>query len=124
MTENQFDNQEKDFPSWQSNNDNWAVGIALILVGGLFMLDTLGILDIRLTNWWAIFILIPGLSMALRGWRHYQVDPSRHHRNTSFWGLVLIILAVSLFFNIAWSLIFPIGLIGCGLYLLLFRKQA
>lgn len=121
MTENQFDNQERDFRAWQPENDNWAVGIALILVGGLFMLDSLGILDIRLTNWWAIFILIPGLSMALRGWRRYQEAPSRQHRNTSFWGLVLIILAVSLFFNIAWSYIFPIGLIGCGLYLLLFR---
>lgn len=124
MTENQFNNQDQDIHPRQPESDNWAVGIALILVGGLFMLDTMGIVNIRLTNWWAIFILIPGLSMALRGWRRYQMEPSQQHRNTSFWGLVLIILAISLFFNIAWSLIFPIGLIGCGLYLLLFRKQA
>lgn len=121
MTEKQFDHDEREVRGWQGSSDNWAVGIALILVGGLFMLDTLGILDIRLTNWWAIFILIPGLSMTVRGWRRYQASQSRHSRNTGFWGLFLIILAVSLFFNIAWELIFPVALIGGGVYLLFFR---
>ncbi|MEJ2759877.1 MAG: DUF5668 domain-containing protein [Anaerolineales bacterium] len=121
MTENQFNNNDQEVREWQSGSDNWAVGIALILVGSLFMLDTLGILDIRLTNWWAIFILIPGLSMAVRGWRQYQVSQSRHSRSTGFWGLFLILLAFSFFFNIAWELIFPVALIGGGIYLLIFR---
>ena len=121
MTEKPFNNDNRETREWQMDGDNWAVGIALILVGGIFMLDTLGIVDIRLTNWWAIFILIPGLSMAVRGWRRYQVNQSRHSRNSGFWGLFLIVLAFSLFFNISWNLIFPIGLIGGGLYLLFFR---
>jgi len=122
MTEKPVNNDEPKSYEWRADGDNWAVGIALILVGGLFMLDTLGIVDIRLTNWWAIFILIPGISMAVRGWRGYQMNQTHHSRNTGFWGLFLIILAFSLFFNISWNLVFPIALIGGGLYLLFFRS--
>ncbi len=122
MTEKPVNNHESKSYEMQVDVDNWAVGIALILVGGLFMLDTMGILNIRLTNWWAIFILIPGISMGVRGWRRYRVSQSHHSRNTGFWGLFLIVLAISLFFNISWNLIFPVALIGGGLYLLFFRS--
>ncbi|NIV11055.1 MAG: hypothetical protein GWN62_07100 [Aliifodinibius sp.] len=102
-------------------DNNWAFGIALILVGILFMLDNFNLLDINLTNWWAIFILIPGLNMTVNGWRRYQYNQSQSSRNTAFWGLMLIILAFTFFFNIAWNLVFPIALIGAGIYLFFFR---
>lgn len=121
MSDYQINENDRETRSWKADNDNWAVGIALILVGGLFMLDTMGIIDIRLTNWWAIFILIPGLNMVFRGWRHFQASQSHHGRNTAFWGMMLIVLAFTLFFNVSWELIFPAGLIGAGLYLLFFR---
>jgi hypothetical protein len=106
----------------QDNSDNnWALGIALIILGSLFMLDTFDILNINLHNWWAIFILIPGLNMAVKGWREYRETYSSSSRNTGFWGLVLIVLAIAFFFNISWNLIFPIGLVGVGVYLLFFR---
>lgn len=106
---------------WKFDNNNWALGIALILIGLLFMLDTFNILNINLTNWWAVFILIPGLNMAVRGWRRYQNDQSHRSRNSAFWGLMLIILAFTLFFNITWSFVFPLALIGAGIYLFFFR---
>lgn len=106
---------------WQYDNNNWALGIALILIGGLFLLDTFDILNINMANWWAVFILIPGLNMAANGWRRYQDSQSRHDRNTAVWGLLLMILAFTLFFNIAWSYIFPLALIGVGIYLFFFR---
>lgn len=104
------------------NNSDWAVGIALILAGGLFMLDSFNIVDISLTNWWAVFILIPGLNMAVNGYSRYRRSGSTSARNSLFWGLVLILVAFSFFFNISWELIFPVFLIGLGGYLLLVRK--
>ena len=115
-------NQNNDNKDWKFENNNWALGIALILIGALFMLDTFNLININLTNWWAIFILIPGLNMTVNGWRRYQSNQSHSSRNSAFWGLLLIILAFSLFFNISMSFVFPFGLIGAGLYLFFFRK--
>lgn len=112
---------EQNDKRWKYDNNNWALGIALILIGGLFLLDTFDLVNINLTNWWAIFILIPGLNMATNGWRRYQQDQTSQSRNTAFWGLMLIILAATLFFNITWSFVFPVALIGAGIYLFFFR---
>lgn len=105
----------------KSDNNNWIVGLALIVVGGLFMLDSFNLVNINLVNWWAVFILVPGVSMAINGWRAYQADQSASSRNSAMWGLGLILLAFAFLFNISWSLIFPVFLIGAGAYLLFFR---
>lgn len=115
------DTNKQDRVGWGFQNNNWALGIALILVGGLFLLDTFNIMNINMTNWWAIFILIPGLNMAVSGWRQYQRDGSTSSRNSGFWGLVLIIVAFTFFFNITWNFVFPAVLIAGGIYLLFFR---
>jgi hypothetical protein len=103
------------------DTDNWIVGLALILVGGLFLLDSFNLVNINLVNWWAVFILIPGLSMTIKGWRRYQEDQSTSSRNSGMWGMALILMAFAFLFNISWNLIFPAFLIGAGAYLLFFR---
>jgi len=104
-----------------SKNNNWIVGLALIVFGGLFMLDSFNLVNINLVNWWAVFILIPGVSMTVNGWRAYQEGQSTHSRNSMMGGLGLILLAFAFLFNIAPELIFPVLLIGVGAYLLFFR---
>ncbi len=121
MTNELKDKDNESRMGWRFENNNWALGIALVLVGVLFLLNTLNLMDINLTNWWAIFILIPGLNMAVSGWRQYQRDGSFSSRNSGFWGLILIIVAFTFFFNISWSYVFPVVLIGGGIYLLFFR---
>jgi hypothetical protein len=59
--------------------------------------------------------------MAVSGWRRYGETGSRNGRNSGMWGLALILMAFAFFFNIAWHLIFPVILIGGGVYLLLSR---
>ena len=119
MTEDQFTSNNE--PSRRSFDNNWAMGLALIIVGTLFMLDTFDIMNINLHNWWAIFILVPGISMAVRGWKEYREVGTKSSRSTGFWGVVLIIVAGSFFFNISWNLVFPIILMGLGIYLLFYR---
>jgi hypothetical protein len=106
---------------WQFDNNNWIVGVALIVIGGLFLLDRMNIMNINLINWWAVFILIPGVSMAANGWRRYQETQSVSARNSGMWGVVLILIAFTFFLNVSWNLIFPILLIGVGGYMLFFR---
>lgn len=114
----EMNKQERGF-NWSSWDDNWATGLALILVGGLFLLHTLDIITIAVYNWWAVFILIPGLNMAIKGWRDYGQSGARSARRTGFWGLVLILVAFTFFFGLSWNYIFPALLIGIGIYILL-----
>ena len=108
---------------WEfKNSSDWAVGIALIIIGGLFLLDSLNILHIHLVNWWAVFILIPGINMTVKGWRGYRETQSQSSRSTALWGMCLILVAFGFFFGVSWNLLFPVALIGLGGYMLLFRK--
>jgi len=122
MTEEKNDNYTVEFNEKRRDpsDNNWAVGIALIILGGLFMLDSFNILNIHLHNWWAIFILIPGLSMTARGWRTYRETTTLD--SSGLWGLAMIVFAVALFFDISWNLIFPLGLVAVGVYMLFFRN--
>ena len=103
-------------------DDNWAVGIALVLVGGLFLLDTFNILNLVTGNWWAIFILIPGLNMAIKGWRDYGQNGARSARRSGIIGLFLMLVAFTFFFGISWNYLFPALLIGIGIYVLVLKE--
>lgn len=115
-------NEKTRYPGWAAWDDNWALGIALVLVGGLFLLDTFNILNLITSNWWAIFILVPGLNMAIKGWRNYGATGTRSARRSGFTGLFLIFLAFTFFFGISWNYIFPAALIGFGVYILLLKN--
>lgn len=55
---------------WNAGNLFW--GLFLVLIGALFLLQNLGVVDINFSNLWAlwpIFIIMAGVSMvAVRGW--------------------------------------------------------
>jgi hypothetical protein len=120
MTEKmEKNNKGEKFADWLVWDDNWAVGLALIIVGGFYLLHTFNILNLVVGNWWAIFILIPGLNMTLKGFRRYRSTDARSARNSGFWGIVLILVAFSFFLGVSWNYLFPACLIGIGLYILL-----
>lgn len=114
-----INNKETRFPSMAGWDDRWGLGIALVLAGGLFLLDTFDILNLSLVNWWAIFILIPGINIAIRGWRDYGQTGSSSSLRSGFFGLILILIAFAFFFGLSWNLLFPAILIGVGLYILI-----
>ena len=102
------------------DGDNWVWGAALIVVGALFLLNNFGIANIRIHNWWAIFILVPGLNMLVSSARAGRSKPGSG--TSSFWGLFMVALSMSFFFDIDWDWLFPGFMILGGIYLLIFRK--
>lgn len=118
-----IDKEKNDKDSAFQDPDNLSWGIALIVVGLLFMVDTLGIADLPLYNWWAIFILVPGINMLTKAWFNYRQSGSftSNASRSAMWGAVLILVAVTFFFNLSWNLIFPFVLIAAGIYVLLGR---
>lgn len=130
--ENQEYLKEETGPSKETNGWNWAGdqswlwGIVLVVGGALLLLQNFTTLRFLNTgNWWAIFILVPGLSNLLQAWRSIQQDGRLTPRNRSnaFWGVALTVVALTFFLNISWSLMMPILLIAGGTFLLLTSRS-
>ena len=95
-------------------------GIALIAVGVLFLVDNM-ISGFHFNNWGAIFILIPGLNSILKAWNGYNQDRkiTNRVRRAGFYGLFMILLSMTFFFNLDWGIMGAVFLIGWGLSMLL-----
>ena len=55
-----------------SGGSTWVVGLILIILGGAFLMQNIGIFNIPFTNWWALFILIPAFGSLDRAYRAYK----------------------------------------------------
>ena len=101
------------------DRDSWIVGLVLVLVGIVFLLQTMGLFF--LMNWWALFILIPAIAAFAGAWREYQSAGrvTGGVRGSLFGGLLVTLVALILLFNLDWGMFWPVLLIIGGLGLLL-----
>lgn len=100
-----------------SRGSTLVVGLILIILGGLFLLRTTGFADIPLSNWWALFILIPAVGAFSTAWRIYQ-DEGRLNgpaRGSFLVGLVLTFVCLMFLFEISWTYVGPILIIVVGI---------
>lgn len=96
----------------------WLGGVILILLGIVFLLQNMGIPF--LTNWWALFILIPAFWAYVTAWGIYQ-DIGRLTQGVAgslTVGILLTILSLVFLLNLAVGLFWPVLLIVGGLVLL------
>lgn len=101
---------------------SWVWGLVLLAVGFLLLLQNFtGVRLIYLNNWWAVFILVPGISSLAQAWERYRESGvfSPGARSSAFWGIVLVAVALTFFFNLSWALMLPVLLIAGGAFLLL-----
>jgi hypothetical protein len=96
----------------------WIGGAFLVLLGILLLLQNLGFPF--LTNWWALFILIPAFWSYTAAWEMYQ-DQGRLTRSAAG-SLTAAILMTALTFifllNLAFGIFWPVLLIVGGVALL------
>ena len=89
-------------------------GLILIGIGGVFLLDRMNILYINLGDWWPMFMIIPGLVMAL--------DSNRKNKNGAFFlltfGLLFQIAELDLFRWWRWRNVWPMMMIAIGAWML------
>lgn len=104
-----------------SRRGAWIVGLILIILGSMFLMRTTGILDVPLTNWWALFILIPAVGAYSTAWHIYQEEGRLNGttRSSLLVGLVLTFVTLMFLFEISWTYIGPILIIVVGIALVL-----
>jgi phosphatidylserine synthase len=88
-------------------------GLIIIAVGLVFLAGNFGLhLPER---WWAILILIPGAAALVSAVRFYRTDgKSPRVFGSAIGGLVMVSLALALFFGLNWGAFWPIILILVG----------
>lgn len=104
----------------QAGGLGWAIGLILILIGGLYLLNNMGVLP-EINNWWALFILLPGI-----GTFSASIGAYRRNGGQLTMDVILLFIAGLLFFGLTAVFLFelnfgwlwPLFLIAAGLLLL------
>ena len=106
----------------EAGGAGWMAGLVFIAIGVLYLLHNAGILP-TFTNWWAFFILLPGigtLSAALGAYRRNGGHWTAEVTGPFLGGVLFVGLTAVFLFNLNFSWLWPLFLIAAGL-LLLFR---
>lgn len=95
-------------------NDSIWLGLVLIALGGIFMLQRVGIVSLR--NWWALFILIPVFSAFASAVRMWQRDGMFHFGvwSTFYGGIFPLAVAMMFLLELDWGVYWPIFVIIGG----------
>lgn len=101
------------------SQSGWIPGLVLIAIGAFFLINNFT--NFRLTNWWALFILIPAFSSlgsfvhAYRdgGWRNSKASGSL------MMSFAIFFVAATFLFGWSWGTVWPVLLIIGGLGALL-----
>jgi hypothetical protein len=98
----------------------WLAGLILIGIGAIYLLNELGILP-ELTNWWALFLLLPAVAALSAGVGAYRHNGGRWTPAVVFpllGSLLLASLAAAFLFGFDYGWLWPLFLIAGGLLLL------
>jgi hypothetical protein len=98
----------------------WLAGLILIAIGVLYLLNVLGILP-EMTNWWALFLLLPAaglLSAALGAFRRDGGSWTPAMVGPLLGSMLLAGLSAAFLFDFDYGWLWPLFLIAGGLLLL------
>lgn len=123
MEENKTNNGNR------SNSPNIWIGLIFIGGGAIVLLNQMGILSFEL-NWWALFILMPAVGALSGAYNRYRMTNSLFDMGVmmpALIGLFMVALSFSMlvgvFWNINWSLYWPIILMIIGLGIIVGRSR-
>ena len=119
MSEPQSQGENQSPPS-KPKSPAWIAGAVLILVGIVFIVRN--VTGFELHNWWALFILIPGLGSLYTAYTMYRRNGDRFtaaSRGPLIGGVVVLTLAAIFLLDLDFGAIWPVFLIIAGIAVLL-----
>ena len=99
---------------------SWIIGLALVALGAVLLVQRL--VGLQLTNWWALFLLIPAFGAfdsSLRRYRERGTAFSGSVTGSFVTGLSLLAVTAIFLFGLNWGTIWPIFIILAGVGALL-----
>jgi len=104
-----------------SRGGSWIAGIILIVLGGAFLMQNMGTYKFPISNWWALFILIPAVGAFDTAFRAYRQEGAftATARGSLLVGIVLTLVTLGFLFNIGWTYFGPALIILVGLGILM-----
>lgn len=110
-----FFKDEGNFNSHQIST--WVFGIFLILIGGALVIEMNTNIDLPiLDNWWAFFIILPGIQLLISGWGRFREDGEFF---AMFPGALVFFLGLSFFIGVSITWVWALFLIFLGFSLIL-----
>ena len=97
----------------------WIGGVLLIALGVGFLARNFGYPLPQ--NWWALFLLLPGLAALSTAWSIYQRNGQQLNggaRSALIGGLILVLLSFLFFFDVNFGKFWPVILIVIGVSVL------
>ena len=96
----------------------WIPGLILIGLGLVFLVSN--VTGFYFQNWWALFILIPGIASFANAWNAYREDGrwSKRARGGLVGGSIICLVAIIFLFNLDFGKIWPAFLILIGVNIL------
>jgi hypothetical protein len=101
----------------------WIGGAVLIIIGLAFLAQNFGVPGVVIHNWWAVFLLIPAVTIFGNALDAYVENGNQFSSKVISSGVMSILflgLAAVFLFDLDLGMLWPVFLIGMGL-LLLFR---
>lgn len=113
------DGQEHTRPAESGRHNGWLPGLIIIGLGIVFLVSN--VTGFHLENWWALFILVPGIVSFINAWNAYREDGrwSKRARGGLVGGSIISLVAIIFLFNLDWGQIWPVFLILIGANILL-----
>lgn len=120
MKELKYEEKEK---AVADKGSNWIMALVLIVVGIGLLLSNFT--EFSLNNWWALFLLIPAITMLRHVWAEYQRYGRLTSRSTgALIGGLTVLAAMAVFlFNLSWSGLWPLGFIFAGISIFLSSRR-
>jgi hypothetical protein len=98
-----------------NHTNKWIIGFALLITGGVLLVRNLA--GWQIDNWWFVLLIIPSIAAFATAWRRYNVNGSAQRSaiiRPIMIGIVFLLAAVFLLFNLDGKIILPVLLIVVG----------
>jgi hypothetical protein len=132
---NTNNNQQPDLPSAQdeptikettSYSSNWALGLSIVVIGGLLLARNLGVdlFFLHFHNWWAFFILLAAISPLQQAFSFYRKNGmGAPVLNSLASAGAIVFISLIFLLDLSFSTWWPVFIILCGVYVMSSRNR-
>lgn len=107
-------------------SSNWALGLSIVVIGGLLLARNLGmdLFFLNFHNWWAFFILLAAISPLQQAVSFYRKEGMGASVLNSLASAGAIIFIACIFLlNLSFTTWWPVFIILCGVYVMTSRNR-